>query len=134
MPLSKLCMYMSAQTQCLVYSWSIHVSVISLATVYICCHAHVCFPERFPAHIRTEVYALAHLCEYCSTEKMFEDLDEDTKNQILPLKTVNRKASEFQGFHMNWEGTRRLDDFEERWVAAYLLLCSVLIGCWSMHA
>ena len=45
---------------------------------------------------------------------MFEDLDEATKQQILPLRTVNRKASEFQGFHMNREGTRRLDNFEER--------------------
>ncbi|KAL3157455.1 hypothetical protein ABBQ32_011921 [Trebouxia sp. C0010 RCD-2024] len=51
---------------------------------------------------------------FASTEKMFEDLDEVTKKQILPLRTVNRKASEFQGFHMNWEGTRRLDEFEER--------------------
>ena len=56
----------------------------------------------------------AIMVQFCSTEKMFEDLDEATKQQVLPLRTVNRKASEFQGFHMNWEGTRRLDDFEER--------------------
>ena len=46
---------------------------------------------------------------------MFEDLDEATKKQVLPLRTVNRKAAEFQGFIMNWEGTRRLDDFEGRY-------------------
>ncbi len=45
---------------------------------------------------------------------MFEDLDEATKQKLLPLKTVNRKASEMFGFHMNSEGTRRLDDFEAK--------------------
>ncbi len=53
-------------------------------------------------------------CLACSTEKMFENLDDATKQQILPLKTVNRKASEVFGFVMNWEGTRRLDDFEAK--------------------
>lgn len=60
-----------------------------------------------------------------STEKMFEDLDETTKQQVLPLRTVNRKASEFQGFHMNWEGTRRLDNFEERYVGG---ICGLLLS------
>ena len=45
---------------------------------------------------------------------MFAKLDDATKKQVLSLKTVNRKASEFRGFIMNYEGTRRLDDFEEK--------------------
>ena len=45
---------------------------------------------------------------------MFANLDDATKKQLLSLKTVNRKASEFKGFKMNWEGTRRLDDFEAK--------------------
>ena len=46
---------------------------------------------------------------------MFEKLDDTTKQQILPLRTVNRKASEVMGGSiMNWEGTRRLDDMDEK--------------------
>ena len=46
---------------------------------------------------------------------MFEKLDDATKQQILPLRTVNRKASEVMaGAIMNWEGTRRLDDMDEK--------------------
>ena len=46
---------------------------------------------------------------------MFDNLDDATKEQILPLKTVNRKASEIvSGSIMNWEGTRRLDDMEAK--------------------
>lgn len=50
-----------------------------------------------------------------STEKMFQSLDEVTKQQVLSLRTVNRKASEVTaGSIMNWEGTRRLDDMDAR--------------------
>ena len=52
----------------------------------------------------------------CSTEKMFEDLDEDTQQKILPLKTVNRNKTEFidGGAVMNEAGIRRLDDMEAK--------------------
>lgn len=47
---------------------------------------------------------------------MFDKLDDATKQQILPLRSVNRKASEvLGGAIMNKEGTRRLDDFEAKY-------------------
>ena len=53
---------------------------------------------------------------------MFDNLDDATKEQILPLKTVNRKASEIvSGSIMNWEGTRRLDDMEA--MSVLITLC-----------
>lgn len=47
---------------------------------------------------------------------MFADLDEETQQKILPLKTVNQKATEFMdgGPVLNKEGTRRLDDVEPK--------------------
>lgn len=46
---------------------------------------------------------------------MFDKLDDNTKQKILPLKVVNRKGSEVMGgVQMNKEGTRRLDDFEAK--------------------
>ena len=53
---------------------------------------------------------------HCSKEQMFADLDGETQKQILPLRTVSSKATEFigEGAVMNKEGTHRLDDVESK--------------------
>lgn len=60
---------------------------------------------------RTRVFVL-----HCSTEQMFDDLDEETQQKILPLRTVNQKATEFIDGRvvLNKAGTRRLDDMESK--------------------
>lgn len=47
---------------------------------------------------------------------MFDDLDEETQQKILPLRTVNQKATEFIDGRvvLNKAGTRRLDDMESK--------------------
>ncbi|KAL3143075.1 hypothetical protein ABBQ38_003349 [Trebouxia sp. C0009 RCD-2024] len=53
---------------------------------------------------------------FASTEQMFDDLDEETQQKILPLRTVNQKATEFIDGRvvLNKAGTRRLDDMESK--------------------
>ena len=52
----------------------------------------------------------------CSAEQIYSDLDDDTKQKILPLKLISRKATEMinGGATMDTAGIRRLDDMESK--------------------